>query len=71
MTSSTCDLTFPTCSVRISPQGSAISPGMEEVADIVGDSTGSNRQKLLLNSFKIVEKRSTVVINLREKLFTS
>lgn len=39
---------------------------MEAVADVVGDSTGSNRQKLLLNSFKIVEKRSAVVINLRE-----
>lgn len=72
MTSSTGDLKFPTCHVRIAPQDGAISPGMEAVADTVGDSTGSNRQKLLINSFKIVEKRSAVVINPREKLmFTS
>lgn len=71
MTSSICDLKF-SCHVLVSPQDGAISPGMEVFADTVGDSTGSNRQKLLLKSFKIVEKRSAVVINLREKLmFTS
>lgn len=48
MTSSTGDLKFPACHVRVSSQDGAISPGMEAVADTGGDSNGSNRQKLLL-----------------------
>lgn len=68
MTPSPGDFNFPTCHLRISPRDGAISPGIEAVAD-----TGrSNRQKLLLNSFKIVGERTAAVFNLREKLmFTS